>query len=634
MGGRRATAGCGGAFEGKEAPRRARPRALSWLAALGVVLACALACCAPEPAHAEAPASISGTCYVECTNPQIDGAAGGNRFRVSFPQYGIEADGFCTSGPLYGTPLPGHYPFTGTRTDDGGYRIAVDCSGAAMYPNHYSPHGAQNVGGFSIFLHGSVEVRKHAPEGYADAVPEATLAGARYEAVAADGSVVAELITDADGYARADDVPIGAWTLREVAPSHGYDLDAGPRDIVVEGGGVARADSWEQPLRGAVGVTKASAAPEITEGSPCYSLAGAVYGVYADAPCEREMQRIVTDEAGAGQCAPELWPGAYWIKEIAPPPGFALDEQAHAVTLSIEGCEAETVARARTTDVPQLVPVDEIVAKADAETGLAEAQGDATLAGAKFLVEHYAGSFESAEDIETAGAEPTLALAAVTDEKGVARVADSALPDAGAGPGLPLGTVAVREVRPPSGYLLSEEAVAILPVTAQGAGPLDGMLAASEVAEQVIRGDIEIVKTGAAPDGPRPLAGVAFDIVHEASGRAVARLVTDEQGFATTAQPDGQGLGALPFGAYLVREDPATTPEGYLPAPAFAVDVAEHGHVCRLTIENEAAPVAPGESTAVETGDPVRTPALLAACIAASALAVVLAAHLRRSRSD
>ncbi len=604
-------------------PARRRGGLPALLAAIGILLACGLACCAPEPACA-APSSISGTCYVECLNPEVDGAAGGNRFRVGFPQYGVEAEGVCTSGPLYGTPVPGHYPFTGTRGADGGYRIAIDCSGAAMYPNHYSPHGAQDVGGFSLWLYGDVEVVKHAPEGYAQAVPEATLAGARYQVEAADGSVVAEMATDADGRAVAADVPIGKYVLREVEPPRGYGLDGGPQALAVAGGAAVRADSWEAPLRGSIELVKGSAAPDVGGGSPCYSLAGAVYGVYADAACTDEVTRVATGGDGAGRCAAELWPGTYWVKEIAPPPGFSLDGRACPVVLSIDDCRAGAAALAQVADMPQLAPVEEAVRKLDAETGLAEPQGDATLAGAEFTFEHYAGSFDTIEQIEAADAGPTLVLRAATGEDGVARLDAAGLPDAGAGPGLPLGTVVVRETRPPEGYLLPERAAVVVPVKAKGTDPLDGVFAAPEVADQVIRGDIEIVKTGA---GAGALPGVAFDVVHKASGRTVARLVTDEEGLATTARPDEPG--ALPYGTYLVREDPSTTPEGFLPAPEIAVDVTEHGRAYRLDVENKAVPAAPGEANAVETGDPARAPAALATVLAVSALAATLAARSR-----
>ena len=575
--------------------RRARQEktAFSFVFAVAVALAACLPCCAPQPALA-APNSISGTCYVECLNPEIDGAQGGNVFAVSFPQYGIEATGYCTSGPLYGTPVPGHYPFTGTRADDGGYLIAIDCSGAQMYPNHSSPFGPQNVGGFSIYLYGNVELVKRGPEGYAEAVPEATLAGARYELATPDGAVQAVLTTDADGRATAADVPNGTYTLRETEPSHGYGLDAGPQTVLVRGGETTRVESRESALAGAIEVAKSSSLPGVTSGNPCYSLAGAVYGVYADAACEREVQHIVTGADGRGRGEAALWPGDYWVREIEPPAGYALDKRAYPVRLSVEDCRRGVAVRADAVDEPQLAPADVAVAKVDAETGLAVPQGDAALAGAVFLVEHYAGTFATPQEAEASGLSPTLSLTVVTDESGVARIDPASLPANSAGSGLPLGTLVVREVKPPEGYLLPKDAALACPVTSAGAGPLDALFQAPAVAEQVVRGDVAVLKVG---DGEgtmgeqsdkRPLAGVAFDILRAADAAPVARIVTGEDGRATTAdlREDGQ-TGALPFGDYLVREDPATTPAGYEPAEDLHVTVAEDGRTYAYTVKNE-----------------------------------------------
>ena len=51
--------------------RRATPLAL--LCAAAMACAALLPFCAPPPALA-IPDTISGTCYVECTNPEVDGA--------------------------------------------------------------------------------------------------------------------------------------------------------------------------------------------------------------------------------------------------------------------------------------------------------------------------------------------------------------------------------------------------------------------------------------------------------------------------------------------------------------------------------------------------------------------------------
>ena len=586
--------------------RRATPLAL--LCAAAMACAALLPFCAPPPALA-IPDTISGTCYVECTNPEIDGAQGGNVFAVSFPQYGIETTGYCISGPLYGTPVPGHYPFTGTRTSDGGYRIVIDCSGAAMYPNHSSPFGPQDVGDFVIYLHGSLEVVKQGVDGYAEAVPEATLAGARYELVDGDSAVQAVLTTGSDGRAEAAEVPIGTYTLRETDPSHGYGLDEGPQTVTVRGGQTTRASSREAPLLGGIEVAKSSSMPHVTNGNPCYSLSGAVYGVYADAACEREVQRIVTGEDGRGTGEATLWPGEYWVKEIEPPAGYALDGQVHPVRLTVEDCRQNVAVRVDAADEPQLRPVDVIAAKKDAETGQTTAQGGATLAGAVFSVEHYAGSFGTPEEAAASGLSPTFSATVVTDEDGRARLDSASLPANSAGAGLPLGTVVVRETKAPEGYLLADPATIALPVTAEGTGPLAPLLHEASVPERIVRGDIAVLKVG---DGEgtmgdqsvkRPLAGVAFDILDPESGQSVARIVTDEDGFATTAglRENGQ-VGALPFGTYLVREDPSTTPAGYEPVAEFRATVAENGRTYAYTVEDETGTVVRIVKKDAETG--------------------------------
>ncbi|MVM56132.1 hypothetical protein, partial [Gordonibacter urolithinfaciens] len=95
-----------------------------------MLAACVLVLALAAPRSAEALEGISGTCYVACTNAHIDGPDGGNVFEATFPQYGISATGYCISGSVYGTPLPGTYPFSGEPAGDGGFQITVNCRGA------------------------------------------------------------------------------------------------------------------------------------------------------------------------------------------------------------------------------------------------------------------------------------------------------------------------------------------------------------------------------------------------------------------------------------------------------------------------------------------------------------------------
>ena len=96
---------------------------------------------------------------------------------------------------------------------------------------------------------------------------------------------------------------------------------------------------------------------------------------------------------------------------------------------------------------------------------------------------------------------------------------------------------------------------------------------------------------------------MAFDILDPESGQSVARIVTNEDGFATTAdlREDGQA-GALPFGTYLVREDPSTTPAGYEPVAEFRATVAEDERTYAFTVEDETGTVVRIVKKDAETG--------------------------------
>ena len=69
-------------------------------------------------------------------------------------------------------------------------------------------------------------------------------------------------------------------------------------------------------LTGSVALDKVSSNPELTDGNGCYSLAGAVYGVYSDAACTKEVARMTTDANGHAQ-ADAVPLGTYWVQELS-----------------------------------------------------------------------------------------------------------------------------------------------------------------------------------------------------------------------------------------------------------------------------------------------------------------------------
>lgn len=135
---------------------------------------------------------------------------------------------------------------------------------------------------------------------------------------------------------------------------------------------------WLVPATGKGKLRKFSGNTAMTDGNPCYSLAGAVYGVYLDDQCQQQnrVAELVTDEQGnTGDV--ELSPGTYFVKEEKASKGYALCGETHRLTVAAG--QTSTVECAET---PQNDPNLMKVQKVDSATGEAVAQGDATLAGA------------------------------------------------------------------------------------------------------------------------------------------------------------------------------------------------------------------------------------------------------------
>ena len=71
--------------------------------------------------------------------------------------------------------------------------------------------------------------------------------------------------------------------------------------------------SSEIQVKGYANLVKASANPTITDGNACYSLAGAVYGIYTDWDCTNQVDTFTTDEWGNSNTV-ELNAGTYYVK--------------------------------------------------------------------------------------------------------------------------------------------------------------------------------------------------------------------------------------------------------------------------------------------------------------------------------
>lgn len=351
---------------------------------------------------------------------------------------------------------------------------------------------------------------------------------------------------------------------------------------------------------GWIDLIKKSANEDITNNNGCYSLEGAVYGIYSDGV---QVDTITTDKNGYAKSS-ILPVGNYTVKEITASTGYDLDENTYNVTI----VKDQTV-RANSNETPGNDPIGIEIVKNDAET-LGMPQGDATLEGAEFTVTYYADYYTKEEIaqgkpeedkvekrtwvLQTKKASTGQYIASLNDYWKVSGD-DFYLDDSGV-PILPLGTISIEETKAPTGYLLKgntlnvtdtatgttstvEDSNYVAQVTKEFKGAkLQFGNDANElvVTEKVKKQKIQIFKSGyrnGMSEVVKGLQGAEFtfklksEVDHVGWDNATVYdvVTTNEDGLATTKY--------LPFGEYLVRE--TVTPKDYYTNPDFTVSITK-----------------------------------------------------------
>ena len=317
---------------------------------------------------------------------------------------------------------------------------------------------------------------------------------------------------------------------------------------------------------GSVEIYKSSSNPELTDHNGAYSLAGAEYGVWlAGHGDEEPIAVLVTDENGYAK-AEGLPPGEYWVKEITPPKGFALDTKSHYAP--VQGNQTTTL---HVTDKAQNDPVAILLGKIDAETTQNMPQGSASLAGAEFTVKYYSDFYNT--DPAQAGAKPVRTWILKTDENGFAYLSpewkvsgDDLYYNSAGRPTLPLGTITIQETKAPKGYMLNSE-VFIRQIKGDGSA-LEGVETYNmpTIPETPQKGIIKIAKKSSEAEyGTATLKGAEYGVYKDKACKdKVDTLITDAKGAAQSKE--------LPLGNYYVKE--TKNPVGFLIDPnVYPVDL-------------------------------------------------------------
>lgn len=346
---------------------------------------------------------------------------------------------------------------------------------------------------------------------------------------------------------------------------------------------------YEYTPTGTVSLSKTSANTGITSGNSCYSLAGAVYGIYSDAGCSAQVTTLTTD-AGGNAAAVSLNAGTYYYKELTAPAGYALDSSVQSFTVTDGQNTALSV-----SDTPTNDPVRISINKVDSETG-DKVQGGASLENAEFTVKFYAGYYNEGnlpanatrtwviKTLKTAGGNY---MAALRDD---CKVSGDDFYKLGNRAVLPLGTISIEETKAPEGYSLEGAYLQVSGSSTKITGKYvtqitqNGNIAqlkggnTFKVSDKIKRGDFKLTKIDT--DNQNRMSDIPFRVTCKGTGESHI-IKTDENGYFSSesswnahskntngggaydglwfSSADGSAkvddsVGAMPYGDYTLEE--------------------------------------------------------------------------------
>ena len=431
-----------------------------------------------------------------------------------------------------------------------------------------------------------------------------SLSGAAYGVYSDSGCTnqVTTLTTDGSGNASAE-LELGTYYVKEISASTGYQLDTNVYTVDLDGDKSLTVK--ENPRTANINLNKTSLIPDMTNGNNCYSLSGAVYGVYSDAACNNLVTTMTTD--GSGNASTNLYLNTYYVKEITASKGYQLDTTVYTVNLSND---TNLGVKEKPKDDPVGIRVTKI---AEGVSG-----NIPSLAGTQFTVKFYAGQY-TADNLPGSA---TRTWVIETKQVGSSYVAflgddykvsgDAFYRDVTSRVTIPLGTITIQETMPATGYttegaivtsagqtVTENNGIVVLNITENANGAALNYGNVYTKTDKVIRGGIEVQKHDRETNGTTPLgggsfAGITFTIVNNndysvevdgqsrAKGEVVATLTTNANGYAATA-PD-----ALPYGSYIVTETAPPENSGYrLTATPVTVFVTENGVLVHTDFAND-----------------------------------------------
>ena len=407
------------------------------------------------------------------------------------------------------------------------------------------------------------------------------LEGAVYELTAAEdiytldgtlraskGEVVDTVTTGADGTAVSKELYLGKYEVKEITAPFGMVLNEETHavELVYAGQNVAvtetAASFYNERQRVEIDLIKRLMTDEAYGIGKNGEIFDVTFGLYAEKeltaadgtviPADGLIEIISLDENGSGKVKTDLPIGSYYVKELATNSAYILNGQKYPVVFEYAGQKTATVHI--TANGGEAIENDIIYGSV---SGKKSDEDGNTLGGAVI------GIFKTGtEKFTTENAIQTTVTAAdgsFSFEK------------------VPYGTWVIREIESPTGFVLSEEEIAVT------IGAVDEVVEI-ELVNYFIKGNIKLTKVD--KDYPdNKLTGAEFEVYADTNGDG--KLDSGDKLLGTMTELDGgvYQMKELRYGKYLVREK--TAPTGFvLDENVYSVSIEENGKT--YIVENEA----------------------------------------------
>lgn len=267
-----------------------------------------------------------------------------------------------------------------------------------------------------------------------------------------DGDDVVQTLTIKDGQAVSKKLYYGTYYLRETYAPDGFIRKKTPVRVSLNAETdnhleSVTAENDPEDAYGAIRVEKIDALTGTSEATEGYSTDGAVYIVYSDQACTKELEELVIKNGFAQTSEEELYKvgETYYVKEVSAPIGYELDPEVYKAVIT-EEITAEVPYVITSSETPARVAIS--ILKRDSETGTTvPSNSEYPLAGAQYGIYTSAGCAEDSRvEVLTIGSDSR----AVSARRYLA------------------GTYYVREIMPPPGYQ-KDEGIYAVNITARDA---------------------------------------------------------------------------------------------------------------------------------------------------------------------